>query len=736
MVLKILKFIFVDDVHPGSVLATTFTRKAAAELRSRILSWGDQIRQVLLTDPEFREIHPSLRGLDFNQIITGTLDSISEDILRTHRDPGAAPPAVIEEFIASGLMLREGLFKDEKHHNEDLKNYLAMIRGTSYGLNTAEMSRSLLEIKDRLYYDQVYWSELQGELDHPGAEIALQSIADYEKYLIENDLLDFSRLEGEFLDKLERGKFEKFTQNIKMVLVDEYQDTNLLQEQIYFQLGKIAQKNGGSLTVVGDDDQSLYRFRGATVDLFTNYLRRIEEQLGVEPTLIYLSRNYRSTRNIVDFVNTFSVLDDEFQQARVADKPPIEAARSGDYVDYPVLGMFRPTVKALARDLARFIHQILYEDGYVFEHEGESYLIKVDPEEGSPTDMSILLSSPLELSGSGKHRLPQQLRDQLGKVNPPIEVFNPRGQDLERTWQASILCGLILECIDPDSLVQDSVENFPREAEYHFKRWRKKAQKYLESNPEPTEPLSLPDFVAAWQQRKPIGKRKWRREIPIIELAYKLVPWIPDLKDDVEGLVYLEAVTRTVAQTGIFNNFGGDILHDEKYPDLDYQSIKEALWNIFVPLATGAVEVDEALLETLPDNRINIMSIHQAKGLEFPLVIVDVGSDFWQNFYAQEFKRFPHEGGKPCNLEDQLRTCSPLDEPTRSGRDRAFDDLTRQYFVAYSRPQDVLLLVGVNPVKDGYNTKNNGHQEIANVATGWSRDGKWHWPKLENVKQI
>ena len=731
MVLKILKFIYVDDVHPSSILATTFTRKAASELRSRILSWGDQIRQHLLKDPEYNELHPKLRSLDFNQIITGTLDSISEDALRTHRDPGAPPPVVIEEFIASGLMLRIGLFNGEKHHNDDLQAYLKEIRGTGWGLNTPEMARNLLEIKDRLYYDQVFWEELQKTKEHPGFQMALESIADYTNYLKENLLYDFASLEAEFLDQLLKGKLEKFTSNLKLLLVDEYQDTNLLQERIYFQLARKALENGGSLTVVGDDDQSLYRFRGATVDLFTQYQNRIKQELGIETELINLSRNYRSTSNIVNLCNEFSQLDPEFQPARVKDKPPIEAARMEGYTNFPILGLFRDDIPTLAQDLAHFIQLVLTE-GFSFQHQNRKYHIQADPHEGSPTDLAILMSSPLEISSSGKDRLPCRLRKELKKYN--LEVFNPRGQDLELTWQTSLLCGLILECIDPEATIQNSIEKLPHDAKYQFARWRKTAQDYIKEDPEPSSPISLPEYVKAWESRTPIGRKTWKRDVPLIELAYQLVTWIPHLKDDVESLVYLEAVTRTMAQTGLFNSFDGNILHDED-EHLVYLSIREAIWNILVPLASGAIEVDEGLLETLPDDRINIMSIHQAKGLEFPLVIVDVGSDFKQDHFAQAFKRFPRQGGKPCNLEDELRPCSPLDEPMRTSRDRAFDDLTRQYFVAYSRPQDVLVLVGLNSVREGFNTKTS-HKEIPNVATGWSRDSNWHWKRLKNIKHI
>lgn len=114
-----------------------------------------------------------------------------------------------------------------------------------------------------------------------------------------------------------------------------------------------------------------------------------------------------------------------------------------------------------------------------------------------------------------------------------------------------------------------------------------------------------------------------------------------------------------------------------------------------------------------------MLSIHQAKGLEFPLTIVDVGSSFKNNHRAHRFKRYPDGPTSAQAMEDHFRRYTPLGVPQRRDVDRAFDDLYRQYFVAFSRARDVLLLVGLNSARPS--------GAIPNVAMGWRRDGKPVW---------
>ncbi len=762
MVLKILKYIFVDGIDPSSILATTFTRKAAEELYSRILGWGDEIKNYLtssLDEDDFEDIAKILKieRIDFNQIYIGTTDSIAEELLREFKKPGQTQPVVIENFVANSAMIKI-LLKDKKYLNKNLVEYLQELSGRQKLDEPSKMSEILIEIKNRIYYDQVDFDELYLKTQpESGQRLVLDCIKEYENKLNERHTIDFAMLEATFLEKLKNNDLKDFLDEIQIVLIDEYQDTNLIQEDIYFTIAKSAIENDGNITVVGDDDQSLYRFRGATVDLFTNYKQRVHDRLGIDVEEINLRTNYRSTENIIEHCNKFAELDSEYQHARVENKPKI-IAPDFEKDKMPILGMFRNNPEMLASDLGKLINnlvnnkeaelkvlQVLNEDYFkkvngkisIAElqklkmkniQEGKKIKkikLKLDSEYGSASDMAILSYSPKESSYGSKSFL-HYLRKYLKRARKPIEMFNPRGIELQDVDIVAIFCGLILECIDPEAGIQKLDKSIPNLAIHNMNKWRIKAKEYIKLNPEPREPIDLDSFVTHWQVRKPYPLKdekgrynQWPKQASLMELAYKLTTWIEPLQDDVEGIVYLEAITKSITQTGFFNEYHSTISF--KSPIDERDSVLEAIWNIFIPLSTGGVKIDESLLETLPDDRINVLSIHQSKGLEFPLVIVDVGSKFKTNDIKTQKLRFPKSLKEQTTIEDTIRQYSVLGESERSEKDRMFDDLTRLYFVAFSRAESVLLLIGLNRAIEGY-TKKDQHINIPNIALGWSRD--------------
>ena len=775
MVLKILKFIFVDDVSPNEILATTFTRKAASELLSRILSWGDKIKSKLIAnymDKMFSgeitddSIIKEINRIDFNQINIGTIDSIADELLRIHRQAGTSQPILIEDFVANSVMINECLLKDDRYKHDSLQEYLADITGKQSNTeqkpkvkNLTMMASILIEIKEHIYYNMVDINKILENIQPTelGKQMALKLILEYAEILKSQNIYDFAMLETEFLRRLNSDSLNVFLNDIKIILVDEYQDTNLLQESIYFKIAESAIENGGNITVVGDDDQSLYRFRGASVDLFTNFIERIAK-IGIEAKEVNLKTNYRSTENIIDLCNDFVELDDEYQSARVKEKPKIEVPsfNEDDSNQVPILGMFRNNEQLLATDLAKFIDElnrngivkrkikrvltkddnkkfnsdnkttlINYRDKGFDLAEGEDEIVIELGDDGSAEDIAFLTFSPKELTATGSRTFNFVLKKQLGRLRHPIEVFNPRGQDLQNIDCVAVFCGLMLECIDPSSRYQITNDKLPNSASLNMKAWRRKAISYMNDvNPEPHSPVSLEKFVTHWQIRHPFSSdessdMKWPTKANLMELAYKLVSWIPEFQEDDEGVVYLKAITQTITQTSFFNKYSANI--DFSSPEAEKESINEALLNIFVPIASGGVQIDENLFEVIPSNRFNIMSIHQAKGLEFPLVIVDVGSRFKKNLAKDANLRFPKNADSSSIIQDSIRKYSSLYTNDRDSKDRAFDDLTRLYFVAFSRAKDVLLLVGLNPNIDGYK-QNEKQMKIPNVALGWNRD--------------
>ncbi|MCL2300159.1 MAG: UvrD-helicase domain-containing protein [Firmicutes bacterium] len=245
--------------HPWNVLAITFTNKAAGEMKERL-------RAML--------------GADGDGIWAGTFHSICAKILRRHDGglPGFDAHFAIYDTDDSKRVMKEvqrQLRMDEK--------YLPH----KYILNAVSKA------KDRLIDPEDYIKEFGNE--HKQRQIA-EAYALYQKLLRRANAMDFDDIIFYTVRLLEQKKEvrEQYQRRFKYILVDEYQDTNHAQYRLISLLAAMHM----NLCVVGDDDQSIYRFRGATIENILQF----EHQFS-NAKVVRLEQNYRSTQNILDAAN-------------------------------------------------------------------------------------------------------------------------------------------------------------------------------------------------------------------------------------------------------------------------------------------------------------------------------------------------------------------------------------------------------------------------------------------------
>lgn len=709
LALRVLKLIFVDGLQPKSILATTFTRKAAAELRSRILSWGFQVLEHLRSSVGLSQAQTEwLNRLDINAVQIGTLDAISGDVLSDYKLPGQIPSATVEGLVAQGIMRTQGFFAGGRKDNPDLVSFLRTFvpsypGAASFRVQLAEASG----FAQRVHHDQI---DLEAFGASGNGQGVLRDIVDsYQQFQKNKHLADFAALEAQLLERLGNGTLTAYLSNLRAILVDEYQDTNYLQEQIYFRL---CETTNCSLTVVGDDDQSIYRFRGATVELFAGFEERVTAALGSawQPKRVNLIQNYRSNRRIVDFCNHFVQYDSDYQGARVHGKLPLTCAQGGSLNSVtPILGMFRDNCDNLGKDLATFLHSVFKGNGYEVSCKDQKYTVKGAPN-GDLGDSVLLARSVREFSSADppKERLPVILRRELEALGVP--VFNPRGRSLYQIGAVRLLIGLLMLCLDHDSSIVNGISSISPTSRGRMQAWRAEASAFANTNPQPG---GISPFIQGWCTRTPgPSMKQWPSEWPLLELIFTLITWLPEFQDSPEGQVYLEAIARTIDQSSQFSPYGGRLLNGTSGMH-DQGSIKSVYRDLIIPIAQDEVDMDEEIMPHVPRTYFPMMTVHQAKGLEFPLVIVDVGSDYRTNHHTQARSRFPKAGDSLHTLETLVAPFTPVG-PARTARtelQRAWDDLRRLYYVSYSRPQNVLLLVGLT-------TQIGAKPRVRSIATG------------------
>ncbi|MGY4648762.1 DNA helicase PcrA [Mycobacterium sp. URHB0021] len=272
---RIAYLLAARDVGVGQVLAITFTNKAAAEMRERV---------VQLVGPRARSMWVS------------TFHSTCVRILRNQAS------------------LLPGLNSNFSIYDADDSRRLLLMIGKDLGLDTKRHSPRLLangisNLKNELIGPEQAAAEAS-EAEEDLARVIAEVYAEYQRRLRSANALDFDDLIGETVAVLQAFPqiAQYYRRRFRHILVDEYQDTNHAQYVLVRELvggGATALQDDqagvapAELCVVGDADQSIYAFRGATI-------RNIEdfERDYPDATTILLEQNYRSTQNILNAANS------------------------------------------------------------------------------------------------------------------------------------------------------------------------------------------------------------------------------------------------------------------------------------------------------------------------------------------------------------------------------------------------------------------------------------------------
>ena len=245
-------------VKPWNILAITFTNKAAGEMRERV---------------------DKLVGFGADQVWVSTFHSLCVRILRRHIDRLGFENGFTIYDADDQKTVMKGICK---RLNIDTKTY-----------KERTLLGAISSAKDELISVREY--ELDAANDF-GKAVYAKAYREYQETLQKNNALDFDDLIVKTVELFKNCPeiLDSYQERFQYIMVDEYQDTNTAQ----FELVKLLAQKYRNLCVVGDDDQSIYKFRGANIRNILDF-----EKYFPEAKVIKLEQNYRSTQSILDAAN-------------------------------------------------------------------------------------------------------------------------------------------------------------------------------------------------------------------------------------------------------------------------------------------------------------------------------------------------------------------------------------------------------------------------------------------------
>lgn len=611
VVIRAMNLLLLGKATPRQLVVCTYTDKAAFELRDRISSAARKLGYLAnLSELRVSTIHGLCNRL------------LLDNRHRTRLGPGYE---TLDE-LTQRLFVFENFA--EIVGDLELGGYLGRWATRWTAID------GILKFIDKITEERVDPAQLIASSDTFLSALG-RAYQAYETALYESNRVDFGHLQSIVLDLMLDGtQPDAIAGDVHYVLVDEYQDTNYIQEQLLLKMTETTR----NLCVVGDEDQSLYRFRGATVRNILEFPARFP---GCK--LIRLTTNYRSHRGIVESYDRWMGSADWLNKKGTSfrfDKTilPDPNAVHPDYSSViSIWGQSELDEAVRFADLVEF----LKSNGVI-----EDY-----------SQVALLLYSVRE-KYSGHYI---EALDKRG-----IRVFCPRARGYFEVEEIQLLVACFAIIFGWTEAVRGEVKGAVADlAAYVDEGIIRLAQKYV-------APHALGKSIQTWVAEIAALQEGEALDLRPADYLYRLLAH-PPFADAAKN----ENVARNLA---IFSRLLGIFQNYYKISVVTYknrQYLRANLFNSFLrDLHSGGINLYEDPDQPFPKGHVQVMTIHQAKGLEFPVVVV--GSLTHAPSTQKEVDRLLGPYYHRAAFEPENRVTE-------------FDRM-RLHYVAFSRAQHILVL--------------------------------------------
>lgn len=534
-------------VSPWNILALTFTNKAAREMRERV----DELIEEGAENIWVSTFHSACV-----KMLRRFIDKIGYDRSFNIYDTDDTK-AVVKQVL-------KALNIDNKKFPE--KTCLNIISNAKNDfIDAEEFAANSSFGADNNVYARVY--------------------LEYEKRMRSNNALDFDDILVKTVELFQTDKdtLEYYQRRFRYILVDEYQDTNIVQFKLLKLLANHVNEDGeieNNLCVVGDDDQSIYKFRGADIRNILNF-----EKIYPNALVIKLEENYRSTANILEAAN--GVISNNKERK---DKRLWTSKDGGASISYKTYDTGEREADGVANTILRTVNEgkATYSDIAV--------LYRTNAQSRAIEEKFVYSNIPYKLYGGTNFYSRKEIKDILAYLKT---INNPKDDTQVRRILNVPKRGI-------GSTTEDKIADYASEKEISFFEACMRIQSIPGLSRAVTKVEKFVAFIGAKiREFKDTGCMKAEVEDLIEEIGY-----IEELKlegtDEAQSRIEnIEELINKVAIFELGNQDAGDVKLGNFLAD--------------VSLATDADNKDSENKDT---DKVTLMTLHSAKGLEFKIVFI------------------------------------------------------------------------------------------------------------------